>query len=323
LLFILPAAAAVEKTKGEQKPNPIAQGNALYEKGDYAGAADLYRQVALTSTRPLQRAFAWFNLGNCHVQTQSYNKAIVAYQRSVESSPGFSRAWSVLGDVYYQLHAIGEATACYRRVLENEGEDFHARQMLGECALQGGDVTEALKNLDAAIKIEPELPDLYLAQSEALARIRDYEGAEKVMEQALLRLSRPPADAFFYLGQLYELDGKNRKAVRAYEEGVSYAPKRKEYWFRIANIHQREGDDFLALLTLEQAIASGLKDAEMHLRRALIFFDQRRYDKALDEFALARDLGSPQGRRGIENIAAVYANSGDGEKAQAVRAMLR
>lgn len=296
--------------------DPIARGNQLYEKGDYAAAAELYRQAALSSKQTLQRAFAWFNLGNCHVQTKGYNKAIVAYHRSVEAAPTFSRAWSVLGDVYYSAGAVGEASACYRRVLENEGEDFHAHQMLGECALQGGDVTEALRHFDAATKIEPEDADLYLAQSEALARLRDYDAAEKVMEQALLRLSKPPAEAFFYLGQLYELDGKSRKAVRAYEAGLSYAPARKEYWFRIANLHQRDREDFLALLTLEQAIAKGLKDPELHLRRALIFFEQNRLDKALAEFVKARDLGSSQGRRGIENVAAAYANMGDKKRAE-------
>jgi tetratricopeptide (TPR) repeat protein len=162
-----------------------------------------------------------------------------------------------------------------------------------------------------------------LAQSEALANIRDYEAAEKVMEQAILRLSKPPADVFFYLGQLYELDGQNRKAVRAYEEGLSYAPKRKEYWFRIVNLHQRNRDDFLALLTLEQAIAAGNQVGEMHLRRALILFEQKRFDRALDEFKQAWQMGSVQGRRGIENVIAVYSNLGDKKKAEAARSYLR
>jgi tetratricopeptide (TPR) repeat protein len=317
------SSANAKPTTPAPPPDFMARGNLQYEKGDYTGAADLYRQAALTSRHPLQTAFAWFNLGNCHVQSKNYHKAIVAYKRSVEAAPTFSRAWSVLGDVYWTLSAVGEATACFNRVLENESNDYHAHQMLGECALLGGDVTKALRHFDAALKLEPEDADLYLAQSEALAKIRDYEGAEKVMEQALLRLSRPPADAFFYLGQLYELDGQSRKAVRAYEEGLSYAPMRKEYWYRIVNIHQREHDDFLALLTLEQALGAGLKDAELHLRRALIFFDQRRLEKALTEFILARDLGSPQGRRGIENVAAAYANLGDKKRAGEARGRLK
>jgi tetratricopeptide (TPR) repeat protein len=195
--------------------------------------------------------------------------------------------------------------------------------MLGECALKSGDMTEALRQFDAAVKIEPEDADLYLAQSEALAKLRDYEAAEAIMEQAILRLNKPPADVFFYLGQLYELDGKSRKAVRAYEEGLSYAPKRKEYWFRIVNIHQRNREDFLALLTLEQAIAAGNAVGEMHLRRALIFFEQARFEKALVEFKRAWELGSVQGRRGIENVIAVYGNQGDKKKADAARGYLR
>jgi tetratricopeptide (TPR) repeat protein len=320
--FIALPSTPMAQTAKPVQLDLIGRGNQLYEKGDYVAAADLYRQAALTSRQSLQKAFAWFNLGNCHVQTKAYQKAIVAYRRSVEVAPTFSRAWSVMGDVYFTLEAIGEATMCYRRVLENEGADFHAHQMLGECALKANDVTEALRHFDAAAKIEPEAADLYLAQSEALARLRDYEAAQQVMEQAILRLAKPPADAFFYLGQLYELDGKPRKAVRAYEEGLAYAPKRKDYWYRIANLHQREKDDFLALLTFEQAIAAGHRDSEMFLRRGLIFFDQRRLDKALEEFKAARALGSLQARRGIENVAAAYANLGDKKKADEARRLI-
>jgi len=310
---------------GAQQPavDPMVKGNQLYEKGDYAAAADQYRLVAKNSRLPLQKAYAWLNLGNCHVQNKAYNKAVVAYRRSVEQAPTFTRAWSVLGDVYYLLGSVGDATACFRRVLENEGEDFHARQMLGELSLKGGDVTEALRHLDAAVKMEPEEANLYLAEAEALTRIRDYEAAQKVMEQALLRLSKPPAEAYFYLGELYEIDGKPRKAVRAYEEGLSLSPKRKDYWFRIANMHERAGDDFLALLTLEQAMNKGNTEAEFPLRRGLIFFAQKRYDQALAAFTRAYDLGSAQGRRGIQNVAAVYANSGNKKKAEEAETVLK
>jgi hypothetical protein len=55
------------------------------------------------------------------------------------------------------------------------------------------------------------------------------------------------------------------------------------------------------------------------LRRGLIFFEQRRLDKALEAFKAARELGSLQARRGIENVAAAYANLGDKKKADEAR----
>jgi tetratricopeptide (TPR) repeat protein len=298
--------------------DPLAQGNKLYEKGDYAGAADQYRQAAMKSKVSINRAFAWFNLGNCHVQTKAYNKAIVAYRRSLEEAPAFTRAWLTLGDVYAFMGAVGDAFPCYKRALEIDGPNLRAYQMLGELALQAGDVAEALQDFEAALKIEPDQADIYLAMAEAHARIRDYESAEKVMENALLIIPLPPAELYFYLGQLYELGENDRKAVRAYEEGLVLDPKRTEYYMRIAGIHERKGDDFLALLALENAVKAGIKKPEIRLKRGMLFFAQARYDRALEEFQAAYALGSIQGRSGIENVAAVYFNKGDRKKADEV-----
>lgn len=298
--------------------DPLAVGNKLYEKGDFAGAAEAYRKVALTSKNPVNRAFAWFNLGNCHFQTKALNKAVVAYRRSIEEAPLFSRAWLTLGEVYFQLGAIGEAVPCYKRVIEIDGPSLVAYQRLGECALQAGDGAEALRNYDAALKIDPNQADIYLAEAEVNARVRDFAAAEKTVEEALLLLPSPPAEAYFYLGQLYELDGNDRKAVRAYEEGLLIDPKRTDYYMRVAGIHEKDGDEFLSLLTLEQAERAGIKRPEIYLKRGQIFFNQKRYDRALEEFKAAYALGSAQGKSGIENVAAAYFNAGDKKKAAEV-----
>lgn len=314
----LPARAqsgAANPDTSQAPRDPLQLGNKLYEKGDYAGAAEQYRQIALKSAISINRAFAWFNLGNCHVQTKVYNKAIVAYRRSLEESPAFTRAWLTLGDVYAYLGAVGDAYPCYKRALEIDGPNLRAYQMLGELALQAGDVPEALQEFEAALKLDPDQADIYLAMAEANARIRDYETAEKVMEEALLIIPLPSPSLYFYLGQLYELGGNERKAVRAYEEGLVLDPKRSEYYMRIASLHERKGDDFLALLALENAVKAGIKKPEIRVRRGALFFAQGRYDRALEEFQAAYAQGSMQGRSGIENVAAIYYNKGDKKKA--------
>jgi tetratricopeptide (TPR) repeat protein len=318
-----PAGTAGAGAAGAPAADPMAVGNRLYDKGEYAAAAEQYRKAAMGARSGVNRAFAWFNLGNCHVQTKAYHKAVVAYRRSLEQNPNFSRAWYVLGEVYYHLGAIGDAVPCYRRVLEIDGPTLRAYQMLGECALQGGDVPEALRNFEAALKIEPDQVDVYLAMAEAHARIRDFGSAQKVMEEALLMLPAPPADAYFYLGQLYELDGNDRKAVRAYEEGLAVDRKRTDYVLRIAGIHEKNGDDFLALLTLEQAVQAGVRRPDIRVKRGVLFFGQKRYERALEEFQAAWAQGSLQGRSGIENVAAAYHNAGDRKKAQEILASLR
>jgi len=321
-LFSLVISSRVFAETPVPPKDPLTLGNEFYDKGDYAAAAQQYLLATKGSAGGLQRAFAWFNLGNCQVQTHAYNRAVVAYRRSVEAAPNFSRGYQILGDVYYTIGALPEAVVAYRRLLELEESSVHAHQMLGECSLKTGDITDALRHFDAAVKLEPDLPDLYLAEAEAYSDVRDYAQAEKVLQEGLLRMSKPTAEGYFYLGQLYELDENPQKAVRAYEEGLLLAPKRADYYMRIAGIHDRAGDDFLSLLTLEQGIRSGIQRPDFYLRRGMIYFHQQRYDHALEEFRKAYDQGSPQARTGIENVAAVYFNAGKKAKGDSVMAGL-
>ena len=310
ILFTMGLSLSFAQDTAQTLKDPLSLGNALYEKGNYPEAAAQYYKATKSTAGSLQRSFAWFNIGNCQVQAHAYNKAVVVYRRSVEEAPNFSRGWQILGDVYYTIGATAEAVVAYRRLLELEESSVHAHQMLGECALKTGDINEALRHFDAAVKLEPDLPDLYLAEAEAYADVRDYAQAEKVLREALLRMSKPTAEGYFYLGQLYELDENPQKAVWAYEEGLLFAPRRADYYQRIASIHQRAGDDFMALLILEQGIRAGIQKPDFHLVRGTIYFRQQRYDHALEEFRKAYAMGSPQGRTGIENVAAVYFNAG-------------
>ncbi len=303
--------------------DPLLLGNHYYEKGDWSRAAEQYRIATRDTTSALQRAFAWFNLGNTHVQTGAYHRAIVAYRRSVEQAPNFARGYQLLGDVYFTIGATGEAVASYRRLLEIDNTSVRAHQMLGESALRGGDVTTALRHFDAALKLDPDMPDVYLAMAEAYARIRDYEAAQKLLEEALLRAPRPVAEGYFYLGHLYELGGNPLRAVRAYEEGLLLQPNRPQYYQRIASIHENAGDDFLALLILEQGINAGIERPDFHLRRGNLYFRQQRYEPALREYRRALELGSSQGRIGVENVAAALHNAGRRSEAEEVLAELR
>lgn len=63
---------------------PLWQGNAAYRAGDYAAAADHYRQD--------NSAAGQFNLGNSLAQQQQYAEALAAYQQALKQQPDFTKA---------------------------------------------------------------------------------------------------------------------------------------------------------------------------------------------------------------------------------------
>jgi tetratricopeptide (TPR) repeat protein len=57
---------------------PFNRGNALYQQGDYAGAAAAYQQALLTGPNP----DALYNLGNAQFKSNQTGRAIASYQRA-------------------------------------------------------------------------------------------------------------------------------------------------------------------------------------------------------------------------------------------------
>lgn len=293
----------------------VLEGNNFYSKGKYTEAAEQYK-LAIDNKQNVP--FAWFNLGNCHAQKKNYHESVVAHRRSIEEAPQFIRPWLILGDIYYSMGAYGYAMVAYKRVLELERDNAYAWKWAGECALRGGHATEAMKNFDQALKLDPDQIDIYFALSETYAGIRDFEGAQDVLKDAILLSPEVDENVYFYLGYLYESSALKQKAIAAYEEGLAINPGRIEIYFRIAQIYRETDSDYLALLILEQAVNAGLDTPEIRLERALLFFDQDRLDKALEEFKIARNMGSPRGRTGMQNVANAWWNKGEKEKSKEI-----
>ncbi len=326
LFVVLPFLFSAISLLPAKEPNPptppmpvvkdwVLEGNKFYEKGKYGSASKLYRK-AIKAGQNLP--FAWFNLGNCFAQKEIYHMAIVAYKRSIEEAPQFDRPWLILGDIFFTLESYGNAIVCYKRAAELDPDNGYAWKWLGEACLRAGGVTEAMKSFDASLKLDPDQTDVYFALAEAYAIIRDYDNAQDVLKEAILLSPEIDAQVYFYLGHLYEQSNQKKKAIRSYEEGLALAPNRTDMVFRIVRIYQESDSDFLALLTLENAISTGNKDANLQLERGLIFFKQKRLEPAFEAFLAAYKLGSIRGRDGLENTSAAYWNQGEKEKAREV-----
>ena len=102
------ALAAYEEASVEAPESPhiyFNKGAALYQKGDYTGAAQSFEKAALKSRDIRLEAGSKFNLGNCAFREaerqqdgdlqkalESYGKSIQYYQETLELDPDFSAA---------------------------------------------------------------------------------------------------------------------------------------------------------------------------------------------------------------------------------------
>lgn len=70
----------------------MGEGHALYQLGNYPGAAAQFVQAVLSADNDAQRANALFNLGNAHYKLAAYARAAEAYADALRYQPGLHQA---------------------------------------------------------------------------------------------------------------------------------------------------------------------------------------------------------------------------------------
>ena len=84
-LFLLVFGGVVWAEKEEMNiQNSFEQGNALYQKEDYAGSVQAYETIL---SRGVQGVSLYYNLGNAYYKSGQLGKAILNYERALKLAP--------------------------------------------------------------------------------------------------------------------------------------------------------------------------------------------------------------------------------------------
>lgn len=100
-------------------------------------------------------------------------------------------------------------------------------------------IINTIKNLNSSVEkykkdtIIQSLPTLtYVNRAKKMLEQNDYEGAEKVLLEAL-ELPQKDALVYKYLGAVYERTGKNDLAIENYQTSADINPHDKNIWQRL------------------------------------------------------------------------------------------
>ena len=208
----------------------------------YSEVADIYKKIL--SIEPAN-SYALYNLGVAYYETDRLDDALDVLKKSVEINPKDIMARLQLATVYDKMARQEEAIAEYEMVAASESdreEVKNARERLNilkryaevkegagriQLLIEGGDVEEALKEVENLLMEDDRNAGAHLL----LGRIQLKKGdTDKAFGSIKKALSIKPDlwDAFIFMGQLYELQGKYNEAADVYRAVTSKAPKTKE-----------------------------------------------------------------------------------------------
>lgn len=134
----------------------------------------------------------------------------------------------------------------------------HTHFLLGNMAKERGEMPEALKHYQTAVKLYPEWAPYYNNLALTQASMRLPNETLKTVEQAIA-LGDPDPRLFRHRARAYLQLGMSQKAIEDYQRTLDAAPGHLRTVIELATLKAKEGDSVGALETLQRA--------RLHLKR--------------------------------------------------------
>jgi len=176
------------------------------------------------------------------------------------------------------------------RILKN-GDSAEARLLMGTTKLMVSDFSGALADLQKAVGLNPNLPDLYAYYGAALLATGDQPGAQSAFERAL-EDDPNNFDANLRMGMLLRQDEKYEAALRYLQHALEIRPGDVGVRYQIATAKLSLGQVEQARGDLESLVAEAPNFTEAHVSLATVYYREKRKADGDRERAIVEKLNA-------------------------------
>jgi formylglycine-generating enzyme required for sulfatase activity len=159
--------------------------------------------------------------GRLHAQQRQWAAAIDEFNRALEENPENASAHWFRAQALAQLGRRAAARADYEQVVQlvDSPQDAKALRYRGEAFLRLGRFEEALRDLNAALKLSPDDAPALMCRGDALAGLSRYDEAINEFTAAL-KLRPRSADAYLRRGNALVRGGNERAGVADHKRAL-------------------------------------------------------------------------------------------------------
>jgi tetratricopeptide (TPR) repeat protein len=160
-------------------------------------------------------------------------------------------------------------------------EDFLKK---GVELFDNGKFTEAIEQYELALKIEPKNTTALYEMSYTFISLQKYNDAIKYAEK-VIKLKNGSEDlAYTNLGTAYDMLGKPKKAIKAYEQGIKAFPNEYNLYYNLGITLYRQKEFDKAELAAMSSITKNPKHANSHNLLANVEIEKNKKIKSLLPF---------------------------------------
>jgi len=192
-------------------------------------------------------AEGYYNRGISHLQSKDYEKAMVEFQRSINTDGKFKMSYYAMGMVYDMMGKYSEAEKYYKESLDIDSEFSDAYNSLGTVYMKQKKWKEALrafqKTLQNKMYSSPNITyvnigDVYLNLEDYPKAIEAYRDAKRYANQDYI---------IYRLGMALSRSGRTKEAIAEFQEGVALTPKNPDMRLALGLALLKEGNKNAAL----------------------------------------------------------------------------
>jgi tetratricopeptide (TPR) repeat protein len=175
---------------------------------------------------------------------------------------------------------LTEAEAAYRKVLEIEPDHFESLHLIGVICHQRGDHTAAVRQIDAALKVNPQNAAAHSNRGLALQELGRFEEARASFERALA-IEADDADVLMSRGLALAALGRHGEAVTSYDRALAISPDHVNALTNRGSALQALNRPVEALASHERALAISPDHPEALANRGIVLHALKRDTEAL------------------------------------------
>lgn len=295
-------------------------GAALAGQGRYAEAIAEYKQALRLKPDPQ----VGLNLALAYYKVADLNDAVVTLKQVRKELPGNVQVLTVLSDCYLRLgqnkdvinlltsvqskdpenstfnYLLGTALVrdgqaakgqvIIDKILRN-GDSAEARLLMGTTKYMVKDFSGAFSDLQKAVELNPNLPDVYSYYGLALLVTGDQVGAKKAFEREL-KSNPNNFDANLRMGVLLRQDEDNEAALKYFQHALEVRPGDFGARYQIAVVELATGKLVDARRHLEALVKEAPQFTEAHVSLATAYFREKRKADGERERAIVAKLNA-------------------------------
>ena len=187
------------------------------------------------------------------VKSGKYAEAIVEYKNALQQDPLSGEAYAKLADAYLATQDLSNALGAFVRAADLLPDDVQIQMKAGSLLLLGGRFDDARARAAKVIEKDSRNIEAQVLLANALAGLRDVEGALAQIEDAL-RVDPNRSGTYTSLGSLELSRGQRDTAEAAFKKAVELEPRSLQANLALANFYWLTGQPARAEESLKRAL---------------------------------------------------------------------